>query len=132
MEILSGANQPKDIVSKEYVDGQINNHVHDADEIPCSTKVLKLGSKEYKISENLQNALENLLDYVYMNASGVLDLQTNLKSVSDTVSKIPAYKGGTGISVAGDTIGHSNNTLPGMVGTGEILTPDFGDTVYTT
>lgn len=132
MEILSGANQPKDIVSKEYVDGQINNHVHDADEIPCNTKVLKLGSKEYKISENLQKALENLLDYVYMNASGVLDLQTNLKSVSDTVSKIPAYKGGTGISVAGDTIGHSNNTLPGMVGTGEILTPDFGDTVYTT
>lgn len=132
MEILSGAKQPKDIVSKEYVDGQINNHVHDADEIPCNTKVLKLGSKEYKISENLQKALENLLDYVYMNASGVLDLQTNLKSVSDTVSKIPAYKGGTGISVAGDTIGHSNNTLPGMVGTGEILTPDFGDTVYTT
>lgn len=132
MEILSGANQPKDIVSKEYVDGQINNHVHDADEIPCNTKVLKLGSKEYKISENLQKALENLLDYVYMNASGVLDLQTNLKSVSDTVSKIPSYKGGTGISVAGDTIGHSNNTLPGMVGTGEILTPDFGDTVYTT
>lgn len=132
MEILSGANQPKDIVSKEYVDGQINNHVHDANEIPCNTKVLKLGSKEYKISENLQNALENLLDYIYMNASGVLDLQTNLKSVSDTVSKIPSYKGGTGISVAGDTIGHSNNTLPGMVGTGEILTPDFGDTVYTT
>lgn len=132
MEILSGANQPKDIVSKEYVDGQINNHVHDANEIPCESKTLKLGSKEYKISENLQNALENLLDYVYMNASGVLDLQTNLKSVSDTVSKIPAYKGGTGISVAGDTIGHSNNTLPGMVGTGEILTPDFGDTVYTT
>lgn len=132
MEILSGANQPKDIVSKEYVDGQINNHVHDADEIPCNTKVLKLGSKEYKVSENLQNALENLLDYIYMNASGVLDLQTNLKSVSDTVSKIPAYKGGTGISIAGDTIGHSNNTLPGMVGTGEILTPDFGDTVYTT
>lgn len=132
MEILSGANQPKDIVSKEYVDGQINNHVHDADEIPCESKTLKLGSKEYKISENLQNALENLLDYVYMNASGVLDLQTNLKSVSDTVSKIPSYKGGTGISIAGDTIGHSNNTLPGMVGTGEILTPDFGDTVYTT
>ena len=132
MEILSGANQPKDIVSKEYVDGQINNHVHDADEIPCESKTLKLGSKEYKISENLQNALENLLDYVYMNASGVLDLQTNLKSVSDTVSKIPAYKGGTGISIAGDTIGHSNNILPGMVGTGEILTPDFGDTVYTT
>ena len=132
MEILSGANKSKDIVSKEYVDGQINNHVHDADEIPCNTKVLKLGSKEYKISENLQKALENLLDYVYMNASGVLDLQTNLKSVSDTVSKIPSYKGGTGISVAGDTIGHSNNTLPGMVGTGEILTPDFGDTVYTT
>lgn len=132
MEILSGANQPKDIVSKEYVDGQINNHVHDADEIPCNTKVLKLGSKEYKISENLQKALENLLDYIYMNASGVLDLQTNLKSVSDTVSKIPAYKGGTGISVAGDTIGHSNNILPGMVGTGEVLTPDFGDTVYTT
>ena len=132
MEILSGANKSKDIVSKEYVDGQINNHVHDADEIPCNTKVLKLGSKEYKISENLQKTLENLLDYVYMNASGVLDLQTNLKSVSDTVSKIPAYKGGTGISVAGDTIGHSNNTLPGMVGTGEILTPDFGDTVYTT
>ena len=132
MEILSGANQPKDIVSKEYVDGQINNHVHDANEIPCNTKVLKLGSKEYKISENLQNALENLLDYVYMNASGVLDLQTNLKSVSDTVSKIPAYKGGTGISIAGDTIGHSNNTLPGIVGTGEVLTPDFGDTVYTT
>ena len=132
MEILSGANQPKDIVSKEYVDGQINNHVHDANEIPCESKTLKLGSKEYKISENLQNALENLLDYVYMNASGVLDLQTNLKSVSDTVSKIPAYKGGTGISVAGDTIGHSNNILPGMVGTGEILTPDFGDTVYTT
>ena len=132
MKILSSANQPKDIVSKEYVDGQINNHVHDADEIPCNTKVLKLGSKEYKISENLQNALENLLDYIYMNASGVLDLQTNLKSVSDTVSKIPSYKGGTGISVAGDTIGHSNNILPGMVGTGEILTPDFGDTVYTT
>lgn len=132
MKILSSANQAEDIVSKEYVDGQINNHVHDADEIPCNTKVLKLGSKEYKISENLQNALENLLDYVYMNASGVLDLQTNLKSVSDTVSKIPAYKGGTGISIAGDTIGHSNNILPGMVGTGEILTPDFGDTVYTT
>ena len=132
MEILSGANQPKDIVSKEYVDGQINNHVHDANEIPCESKTLKLGSKEYKISENLQKALENLLDYIYMNASGVLDLQTNLKSVSDTVSKIPSYKGGTGISVAGDTIGHSNNTLPGMVGTGEILTPDFGDTVYTT
>jgi len=132
LEILSGANQPKDIVSKEYVDGQINNHVHDADEIPCESKTLKLGNKEYKISKNLQNALENLLDYVYMNASGVLDLQTNLKSVSDTVSKIPAYKGGTGISVAGDTIGHSNNILPGMVGTGEILTPDFGDTVYTT
>ena len=132
MEILSSANKSKDIVSKEYVDGQINNHVHDADEIPCESKTLKLGSKEYKISENLQNALENLLDYVYMNASGVLDLQTNLKSVSDTVSKIPAYKGGTGISVAGDTIGHSNNILPGMVGTGEILTPDFGDTVYTT
>lgn len=132
MKILSGANQPKDIVSKEYVDGQINNHVHDATDIPCESKTLKLGSKEYKISENLQNALENLLDYVYMNASGVLDLQTNLKSVSDTMSKIPAYKGGTGISVAGDTIGHSNNTLPGMVGTGEILTPDFGDTVYTT
>lgn len=132
MEILSGANQPKDIVSKEYVDGQINNHVHDANEIPCESKTLKLGSKEYKISENLQNALENLLDYIYMNASGVLDLQTNLKSVSDTVSKIPAYKGGTGISIAGDTIGHSNNILPGMVGTGEILTPDFGDTVYTT
>ena len=132
MEILSGAKQPKDIVSKEYVDGQINNHVHNADEIPCESKTLKLGNKEYKISENLQNALENLLDYVYMNASGVLDLQTNLKSVSDTVSKIPSYKGGTGISVAGDTIGHSNNTLPGTVGTGEILTPDFGDTVYTT
>ena len=132
MEILSGANKSKDIVSKEYVDGQINNHVHDADEIPCESKTLKLGSKEYKISENLQNALENLLDYVYMNASGVLDLQTNLKSVSDTVKKIPAYKGGTGISIAGDTIGHSNNTLPGMAGTGEILTPDFGDTVYTT
>ena len=132
MEILSGANQPKDIVSKEYVDGQINNHVHDATDIPCESKTLKLGSKEYKISENLQNALENLLDYVYMNASGVLDLQTNLKSVSDTVSKIPAYKGGTGISIAGDTIGHSNNILPGMVGTGEILTPDFVDTVYTT
>ncbi len=132
MEILSGANQPKDIVSKEYVDGQINNHVHDATDIPCESKTLKLGSKEYKISDNLQKALENLLDYVYMNASGVLDLQTNLKSVSDTVSKIPSYKGGTGISVAGDTIGHSNNTLPGMVGTGEILTPDFGDTVYTT
>lgn len=132
MEILSGANKSKDIVSKEYVDGQINNHVHDADEIPCESKTLKLGSKEYKISENLQNALENLLDYVYMNASGVLDLQTNLKSVSDTVKKIPAYKGGTGISIAGDTIGHSNNILPGMVGTGEILTPDFGDTVYTT
>ena len=132
MKILSGANQPKDIVSKEYVDGQINNHVHDANEIPCESKTLKLGSKEYKISENLQNALENLLDYIYMNASGVLDLQTNLKSVSDTVSKIPSYKGGTGISVAGNTIGHSNNTLPGMVGTGEILTPDFGDTVYTT
>ena len=132
MKILSGANQAEDIVSKEYVDGQINNHMHDADEIPCESKTLKLGSKEYKISENLQNALENLLDYVYMNASGVLDLQTNLKSVSDTVSKIPSYKGGTGISVAGDTIGHSNNILPGMVGTGEILTPDFGDTVYTT
>lgn len=132
MEILSGANKSKDIVSKEYVDGQINNHVHDATDIPCESKTLKLGSKEYKISENLQKALENLLDYVYMNASGVLDLQTNLKSVSDTVSKIPSYKGGTGISVAGDTIGHSNNTLPGMVGTGEILTPDFGDTVYTT
>ena len=132
MKILSGANQAEDIVSKEYVDGQIKDHVHNADDIPCSTKILKLGSKEYKISENLQNALENLLDYVYMNASGVLDLQTNLKSVSDTVSKIPSYKGGTGISVAGDTIGHSNNTLPGMVGTGEILTPDFGDTVYTT
>ncbi len=132
MEILSGADKPKDIVSKEYVDGQIKDHVHNADDIPCSTKILKLGSKEYKISENLQNALENLLDYVYMNASGVLDLQTNLKSVSDTVSKIPSYKGGTGISVAGDTIGHSNNTLPGMVGTGEVLTPDFGDTVYTT
>lgn len=132
MKILSGANQSEDIVSKEYVDGQINNHVHDANEIPCESKTLKLGNKEYKISENLQNALENLLDYVYMNASGVLDLQTNLKSVSDTVSKIPAYKGGTGISIAGDTIGHSNNTLPGMVGTGEILTPDFGDTVYTT
>lgn len=132
MEILSGADKPKDIVSKEYVDGQIKDHVHNADDIPCSTKILKLGSKEYKISENLQNALENLLDYVYMNASGVLDLQTNLKSVSDTVSKIPSYKGGTGISVAGDTIGHSNNILPGMVGTGEVLTPDFGDTVYTT
>lgn len=132
MEILSGANKSKDIVSKEYVDGQINNHVHDAADIPCESKTLKLGSKEYKISENLQKALENLLDYVYMNASGVLDLQTNLKSVSDTVSKIPSYKGGTGISVAGDTIGHSNNILPGMVGTGEILTPDFGDTVYTT
>lgn len=132
MKILSGANQSEDIVSKEYVDGQINNHVHDANEIPCESKTLKLGNKEYKISENLQNALENLLDYIYMNASGVLDLQTNLKSVSDTVSKIPAYKGGTGISVAGDTIGHSNNILPGMVGTGEILTPDFGDTVYTT
>lgn len=132
MKILSGANQSEDIVSKEYVDGQINNHVHDANEIPCESKTLKLGSKEYKISENLQKALENLLDYIYMNASGVLDLQTNLKSVSDTVKKIPAYKGGTGISIAGDTIGHSNNTLPGMVGTGEILTPDFGDTVYTT
>lgn len=132
MEILSGANQPKDIVSKEYVDGQIKDHVHNTDDIPCESKTLKLGSKEYKISENLQNALENLLDYVYMNASGVLDLQTNLKSVSDTVSKIPSYKGGTGISVAGDTIGHSNNILPGMVGTGEVLTPDFGDTVYTT
>lgn len=132
MEILSGADKPKDIVSKEYVDGQIKDHVHNADDIPCSTKILKLGDTEYKISENLQKALENLLDYIYMNASGVLDLQTNLKSVSDTVKKIPAYKGGTGISVAGDTIGHSNNTLPGMVGTGEILTPDFGDTVYTT
>lgn len=132
MEILSSADKPKDIVSKEYVDGQIKDHVHNADDIPCSTKILKLGDTEYKISENLQKALENLLDYIYMNASGVLDLQTNLKSVSDTVKKIPAYKGGTGISIAGDTIGHSNNTLPGMVGTGEILTPDFGDTVYTT
>lgn len=92
MEILSGANQPKDIVSKEYVDGQIKDHVHNTDDIPCSTKILKLGDTEYKISENLQKVLENLLDYIYMNASGVLDLQTNLKSVSDTVKKIPAYK----------------------------------------
>lgn len=122
MKILYDAEDSKDIMSLQMVQDLIS--AIKANNLPCTDKALG----DYSLSTNVQTALENLLNGVYMNSSGVTSLQNGLKYVSDKLKDLE-YTGGSGITVAGTVISHSNNlTLDGIVNSGEILTPDFGST----
>lgn len=122
MEILYDAENSKDIMSLQMVKDLIS--AVKANNLPCTNKTLG----DYSLSTNVQTALENLLNGVYMNSSGITSLQNGLKGVSDKLKDLE-YTGGSGITVAGTVISHSNNlTFDGIVNSGEILTPDFGST----
>lgn len=72
---------------------ELNAHSHTAGVISCTEKNLKLGSRVFQISDNVQTSLESMLEYIYMNASGVHDLQGSLKEAFDKLNLIPENAG---------------------------------------